>query len=80
MQLVRYNHFFALLISMPRINVALIFIKIGIKINYFCQKNKKFRAQGAPPPHPMPTVAESLAPRPPMQLPPAVWGSSPRPP
>ena len=52
MQLVRHNHFFALLI-ISHVLIALIFIKIGLKLSYFCQKNKKFSSAGgsAPTPH-----------------------------
>ena len=52
MQLVRHNHFFALLITC-HVLIALIFIKIGLKLSYSCQKNKKFSsAEGsAPTPH-----------------------------
>ena len=31
---------------------ALFFIKIALKLSYFCKKNAKFRALGAPPPDP----------------------------
>ena len=37
---------------MPRIKIALIFIKIGLKRSYFCQRNKKFRALGGSAPTP----------------------------
>ena len=57
--------------------MALIFIKIGLKLSYFCQKKSFFSsAGGSDPPHPMPPVAGGLAPRP--QLPPVVGGSAPR--
>ena len=41
--------FFSLLISMPRVLKALVFIKIGLKLSYFCKKKiQNFRALGAP--------------------------------
>ena len=49
MQLVLYNHFLHCLF-LCHVLIALIFIKIGLKLSYFCQKN--FRAQGDPPPTP----------------------------
>ena len=74
MQLARYNHF-ALLISMPRIN-GINFYQNRSKIKLFLQKKKVFfECWWIRPPHPMPPVAEGLAPRP--QLPPVVGGSAP---
>ena len=46
-----YNHAFALLISMPRL-IALTFIKIGLILNYFCQKYTKFSSTGGSTPRP----------------------------
>ena len=57
--------------------MALIFIKIGLKLSYLCQKKFFFECWWIRPPHPMPPVAGGLAPRP--QLPPVVGGSAPRP-
>ena len=51
MQLVRYNHFFALLI-LCHVSIALIFVKIGLKLSYFCQKNKKISSAGESAPTP----------------------------
>ena len=57
--------------------MELIFIKIGLKLSYFCQKKVFFECWWIRPRHPMPPVAGGLAPRP--QLPPVVGGSAPRP-
>ena len=35
-----------------RVLKALFFIKIALKLSYFCKKNAKFQALGAPPPDP----------------------------
>ena len=44
---------------------ALSFIKIAIKLSYFCQKLQNFRALRAPPPNPYwPPAAGGSAPRP----------------
>ena len=43
---------------------ALIFIKIGLKLRYFCQKNTNFLAMGDP--FPDPRVFDGFAPRPPI--------------
>ena len=68
--------FFALLI-LYHVLIALIFINIGLKLSYFCQKNKNFsRTGGSAPLHPMPPVAGGPCPRP--QLPPVVGGSAPQ--
>ena len=39
-------------ISMPRFK-SIIFIKIALKLSYFCKKMQNFRALGATPPHPV---------------------------
>ena len=39
-------------ISMPRFNSIIFFIKIALKLSYFCKKMQNFRAMGAPPPDP----------------------------
>ena len=57
--------------------MALIFIKVGLKLSYFCQKKVFFECWWIRAPHAMPPVAGGLAPRP--QLPPVVGGSAPRP-
>ena len=44
---------------------ALFFIKIVLKLSYFCKKMQNFRALGAQPPDPVPLAARDEAPRPP---------------
>ena len=77
MQLVRYNDFFALLI-LCHVLIALIFIKIGLKLSYFCQKNKNFSSAWGSAPTPYASGGWRPCPRPP--LPAVVGGSAPRPP
>ena len=57
--------------------MALIFIKIGLKLSYFCQKKVFFECWWIRPPHSIPPVAGGLAPRP--QLPPMVGDPLPDP-
>ena len=55
----------------------MIFIKIGLKLRYFCQKNKNFsRAGGSAP---TPYASGGWGPCSQLQLPPVVGGSAPRP-
>ena len=72
MQLVRYNLFFALLISMPRIN-SINFYQNRPKIVIF--PKKKFERWGI---RPRASGGWIFAPK--LQLPPVVGGSAPRPP
>ena len=43
---------FALPISKPRFKSSIFFIKIALKLSYFCKKMQKFRELGVPPPNP----------------------------
>ena len=43
---------FTLPISMPRFKIIIFFIKIALKLSYFCKKMQNFRALGAPPSDP----------------------------
>ena len=55
----------------------MIFIKISLKLSYFCQKNKIFSRAGGSAPTPYAYGGWGPCPRP--QLPPVVGGSAPRP-
>ena len=62
---------FALPISKPRLKSIMFFIKIALKLSYFCKKMQNFRALGAPPPDShWPPAAGVQAPRTPKQPPP----------
>ena len=55
-----------MLIFMPCFK-SIIFIKIGLKLSYFCKKNTKFSsAGGSAPQAPVPSAAGGFAPRPPV--------------
>ena len=69
--------FFALLI-LCHVLIALIFIKIGLKLRYFCQKNKNFSSAGLSAPTSYASGGWGPCPR--FQLPPVVGRSAPRPP
>ena len=43
---------FALPVSKPRFKSIVFFIKIALKLSYFCKKMQNFWALGAPPPDP----------------------------
>ena len=58
---------------------ALFFIKIALKLSYFCKKMQNFRALGAPPLRP-PCLRQLRALPPDPRWPPAAGGSAPRPP
>ena len=62
---------------MPRIN-SIDFYQKGLKLSYFCQKNKNFSRAGGSTPTPYASGGWGPCPRP--QLPPVVGGSAPRPP
>ena len=47
---------------------ALFFIKIALKLSYFCKKMQNFRALGAPPPHPRASGGWWLCPQTPTGL------------
>ena len=49
---------------------ALFFIKIALKLSYFCKKMQIFRALGLRPQSPVPPAAGGFAPRPPNSPPP----------
>ena len=55
---------FPLPISIPCLKSNIFFIKIALKLNYFCKKMQKFRALGAPPPDPLPPSARGFDPDP----------------
>ena len=62
---------------MPR-SIALIFIKVSLKLSYFFQKNTKFsRAELCPTPS-VPAAAMGFSPRPPVIS--GGWDSAPNPP
>ena len=43
---------------------TLFFVKIALKLSYFCKKMQNFQALGAPPPDPVPPAAGVFAPAP----------------
>ena len=65
----QYNHGFTLQISMPRIN-SIIFIKIGLKLIYFCQKKTKLLSQGGSAPNPRGSGGWGFRPQTPETAPP----------
>ena len=67
---------FAQPISMSCFKSIIFFIKIALKLNYFCKKFKIFERWGHRPQTPVPTAAGSFAPKPPS---PAAGGFVPRP-
>ena len=55
---------------------VLFFIKIALKLSYFCKEMQKFQALGALPPDPVPPAAGGFAPRPPLAS--GGWGLHPQ--
>ena len=52
-----------MLIFMPCFK-SIIFVKIGLKLSYFCQKNTKFSSAGGFSPHPQSPAVKGYAPTP----------------
>ena len=66
---------FAKPISMPCFKSIIFFIKIALKLNYFCKKCKIFDGWGHRQQTPVPTAAGSFAPKPPFS---GGWGLRPQ--